>query len=106
MNLPGFTAEVSDYRTNICYRVAADFAGFSRTPIILTARRCTDCFCDIVDFGPPGTCAKLCFDELGDLEFPVLCRPEQCSPLCDQPTCGPCTQTCTYPSGASLTQAC
>jgi hypothetical protein len=106
MNLPGFTAEDSDYRTNMRYRAAASFAGFSPTLAILPARSCTECFCDVVDFGLPGTCAKLCFDKPGDLEFPVICPADQCNPRCDQPICGPCTRSCSYPGGGSFTQSC
>ena len=106
MNLPGFTADVSVYRTNARYRVATAFAGSSRSAVIFPARSCTSCFCDTYDFGFPGTCAKLCIDGPRQLEYPVECDPNECSPRCDQATCGPCTQTCTYPSGGSFTQSC
>jgi hypothetical protein len=78
MSLPGFTAEDSVCRTNMRYRAAAKFVGFSRSLAIFLARTCTDCFCDVVDFGLPGTCAKLCFDKPGDLEFP---RPLSSRPM-------------------------
>jgi hypothetical protein len=106
MNMPGFAAEVSVYPTNTRYRSAASYAGRNQSPPILPATACSSCFCDVFDFGPPGTCAKLCVDGPGGAEYPVFCRADECNPPCDQPTCGPCTQTCTYPSGSSLTQSC
>ena len=106
MNMPGFAAEASVYPSNRPYRSAVSYAAGGQSPLILPARGCTDCFCDVYDFGSPGTCAKLCIDKPGDMEYPVLCRPDQCSPPCDQATCGPCTQTCSYPSGDSFTQSC
>jgi hypothetical protein len=106
MKLPGLGAEASLYKTKVRYRIATAYSGYGQSSPVLPARLCTDCFCDVYDFDPPGTCAKLCFDKPGDLEYPVPCRPNECNPPCDQKTCGPCTQTCTYPSGTSFTQAC
>lgn len=106
MNIPGFTAGASLYQTNTRFRIAIIYASYGGSPIVLPARDCTECFCDVLDYGFPGTCAKLCFNKPGDLEYPVLCLESECNPSCDKPTCGPCTQTCSYPGGGSFTQPC
>jgi len=54
---------------------------------------CSQCECDTLDFAEP-TCAKLCKDSKTGEETAVPCPPSNCTPRCDTPTCGPCTQTC------------
>jgi hypothetical protein len=108
MTMPEFNAEASLYQTSMRYRIATTYANHGRSPVVQLARTCSNCFCDAFDFGPPGTCAKLCTDKIGGHEVAVLCKASECNPPCDQPlSCGPCTQTCTaYPDGISYSRSC
>jgi hypothetical protein len=110
MRVAGFTAENSLFPTNMRYRAANFYRGYGQSSVILPARVvCGDCGCDTYDFGAPGVCVKLCVNyEPGvyPYPYPVPCRANECNPPCDQPTCGPCTQTCAYPGGSSFTRSC
>jgi hypothetical protein len=100
MTMPGFTGGASLYRSQARYSATRNRVHLGMKTIH-PARVCGDCICDVYDFGEPGTCAKLCINKPGDLEYPVLCNPEECNPRCDAYTCGSCTQTCTYTAGGS-----
>ena len=107
MNLPGFAAEASLYKTSIQYGLANKWASAAEMHGVYPARRvCGSCVCDTYDFGVPGTCAKLCVDGPDQEPYPVLCDASACHPPCDEPICGKCTKTCNYPGGPSFTQAC
>jgi hypothetical protein len=106
MNIPRFSAEASLYKTSTHDCVASEWASATDIHVVYPARTCTKCFCDIYDFGEPGSCAKLCQDTLRGFEYPVDCLPSECNPSCDKPICGPCTQTCQYLSGSIFTQPC
>jgi hypothetical protein len=107
MKIPGFAAEASLYKKGMQYGTAIGLrSAAGMDGVFPAARQCTECFCDVYDFGLPGTCAKLCRNSPTGLEFPVICPPSNCNPPCDKPTCGSCTQTCSYPGGGSFTQAC
>jgi hypothetical protein len=108
MTVPEFAAEASFYKTTIHYSLAANRAHVAGNPGIYPARVVCepDCTCDTYDFGVPGQCAKLCFETPYGEPYPVLCKPGQCNPRCDQPICGACTKTCQYPSSPPYTQNC
>ncbi len=108
MNIPGFMAEASLYRRSMRYSLATKGTRTNEMWGVYPAKiLCEEtCTCDTYDFGVPGLCAKLCFDSPYGEAYPMLCDPSKCNPPCDKPICGPCTQTCHYPSGDPFTQSC
>ena len=115
LRIPGFNAEASLYDSPAAYRSTGGSrfvrsgTQTSGTHIVRPAAPyfCGDCTCNTYDFGEPGTCARLCIDTIHGEPYAVQCLgKDACTPPCDQKTCGPCTQECTYPSGYSVTQTC
>ena len=96
MNLPGFTAEASIYRSRRFYRQAPS-PQITHVGGLMPQRRpvCTECVWDTYDYGTP-TCAKLCrYPALPGQpqpeEFPVECDPSECpSRNCCPPGCVQC----------------
>ena len=111
MNIPGFAADASLYKTSMRYCLATEWASAAGMHVVHPAQEphtvCEkSCICDTYDYGVPGSCAKLCIDLPHGDAYPVPCFPSECNPPCDTPICGPCTQTCNYPGGPNFTQLC
>ena len=108
MNIPGFAADASLYKTSMRYCLATEWASAAGMHVVQPAQRACEesCGCDTYDYGVPGRCARLCVDHPLGEPYPVECHPSECNPPCDTPICGPCTQTCNYPSGPNFTRSC
>ena len=116
VRIPGFSAMSSIYTSPSTYRssrksdtTVGDLqVVYPASPITRTV--CGKCICDTYDFGQPGVCAKICIDTINGRPtseaYPIECDSNECNPPCDQKTCGPCTQECTYPNGYTVTQGC
>jgi hypothetical protein len=92
MNMPGFSAEVSSYKSSVHYRsmaalVQADGAIFQQLPFA-GITRCGPCYTD-----DTGACVRDCLNPNGEDTHKVACPPSQCPA-----GCGPCicrtTVTC------------
>jgi len=83
MNLPGFTADASIYRSGRIYRPGSATPTANVSGLLPQLRPvCTKCIWDTFDYGVP-TCAKLCRypappGHPQPEEFPVECDPSEC----------------------------
>ena len=87
MNMPGFTAEASLYRTGGHYSIAAGWTD-ATYGLVVPAQNCGPCH--VVATSPcPGHCMQWCFT--GSPSFPVVpkcCPPDKCGPpSSDDPCC-------------------